>query len=239
MAEIEIAAPAGSLRGHLFLPSDGARAAGAAPYPGVVVVHDAIGMTADTLESCQRIADEGYVVLAPDLYTRGGRARCVPRVLRDLLRHRGPAVDDLLAAREYLMEHDDCTGAVGIIGFCMGGGFAILMAPKGFDVSAPFYGVLPRHLAEVLEGSCPMVASFGRRDPMLIGAEKRLVRALQENGVDYDVKTYPRAGHSFANKIDLGVATPLLRVTGFAYNEAATEDAWRRVFTFLDEHLKV
>ncbi|AEF39120.1 dienelactone hydrolase family protein [Hoyosella subflava] len=236
MTDIQFAAPAGPMQGHLFLPS---QADGATPYPGVVVVHDAIGMTDDTLESCQRIADKGYVVLAPDLYSRGGKARCVPLVMKDLLLHRGRTVDDLLAAREHLVERADCTGAVGIIGFCMGGGFAILMAPKGFDASAPFYGVLPRHLTEALEGSCPMVASFGGRDPLLIGGEKKLVRALEKNGVEHDVKTYPKVGHSFANKIDLGPATPLLRVTGFAYNDAATEDAWHRVFAFFGEHLKV
>lgn len=235
MTEIQIEAPAGSLRGRLFRPSGDA----SPPYPGVVVVHDAVGLTDDTIESSQRIADEGYIVLTPDLYSRGGKVRCVPRVMRDLVAQRGRTVDDLLASREFLMGLDDCTGAVGVIGFCMGGGFAIIMGPKGFDASAPFYGVVPRRLTAALEGSCPVVASFGGRDPMLLRGEKKLVRALEEHGVEYDVKTYPRVGHSFANKLDVGIATPLLKVTGFAYNEAAAEDAWRRVFAFFDEHLKV
>jgi carboxymethylenebutenolidase len=78
------------------------------------------------------------------------------------------------------------------------------------------------------------VASFGGRDPLGIGAPQRLRRVVEHKNIPHDIKAYPKAGHSFANKLP---AQPLLRVTGFGYNEAATADAWSRVFAFFGEHL--
>ncbi len=141
----------------------------------------------------------------------------------------------MLAARDHLKALPECTGRVGIAGFCMGGEFALVMSPKGFDASAPFYGTpLPRELSETLDGACPIVASFGARDPIGIGAPKKLQRVLDHKGIPNDVKAY-KAGHSFANKLP---AQPLLRITGFGYNQEATEDAWARVFSFFGEHLR-
>jgi carboxymethylenebutenolidase len=93
---------------------------------------------------------------------------------------------------------------------------------------------LPRNLSETLDGACPIVASFGARDPVGIGAPNRLREVTKAKNITADIKAYPGAGHSFANKLP---AQPLLRITGLGYNEAATEDAWRRVFAFFGEHL--
>jgi carboxymethylenebutenolidase len=148
---------------------------------------------------------------------------------------RGRALDDVLAARDHLKALTECTGRVGIAGFCMGGQFALVMSPKGFGASAPFYGApLPRELSETLDGACPIVASFGGRDPLGRGAPEKLQRVLDHKGITNDVKSYPKVGHSFANKLP---AQPLLRIAGFGYNQAATEDAWARVFSFFGEHL--
>ena len=156
--------------------------------------------------------------------------------MRELLTKRGRALDDVLAARDHLKALPQCTGRAGIAGFCMGGQFALVMSPKGFDASAPFYGTpLPRELSETLDGACPVVASFGSRDPMGIGAPKKLQRVLDQKGIVNDVKAYPRAGHAFANKLP---AQPLLRITAFGYSQAATDDAWARVFAFFAEHLR-
>ena len=157
-------------------------------------------------------------------------------MLRDLLTKRGRALDDILAARDYLQSLPECTGRVGIAGFCMGGQFALVMSPKGFGASAPFYGTpLPRDLSEALDGACPVVASLGGRDPLGVGAPAKLKRVLDQKGITNDVKAYPGAGHSFANKLP---AQPLLRIAGFGYNQAATDDAWARVFAFFGEHLR-
>ncbi|MGO4444954.1 dienelactone hydrolase family protein [Mycobacterium sp. 2YAF39] len=208
---------------------------GQGPWPGVVVVHDAFGYRPDNEATAARIAAAGFVAITPNLYSRGGRARCVTRVLRELLSQRGRALDDILAARDHVLALPECNGSVGVVGFCMGGQFALVLAPKGFGASAPFYGTpLPRHLSETLDGACPIVASFGRRDPIGIGAPARLEEVVEEKGITADIKVYPDVGHSFANKLP---GQLLIRIAGFGYNDAATEDAYGRVFAFFNEHL--
>lgn len=83
--------------------------------------------------------------------------------------------------------------------------------------------------------ACPIVASFGTRDPLGIGAANRLRKVTAAKNIPADIKSYPGAGHSFANKLP---GQPLVRIAGFGYNEAATEDAWRRVFEFFGQHLR-
>jgi carboxymethylenebutenolidase len=229
VATIKVNTPDGEIDALLATPE------GQGPWPGVVVVHDAIGYARDNESISRRIAAAGYLAIMPDLYSRGGRARCVRRVFRELLTQRGRALDDIIAARDHLQAMPQCTGAVGIAGFCMGGQFTLVMSPKGFGASAPFYGTpLPRNLSATLDGACPIVASFGRRDPLGVGAPARLRKVVEDNGITADIKVYPHAGHSFANQLP---GQPLLRITGFGYNEAATEDAWSRVFSFFGEHL--
>jgi carboxymethylenebutenolidase len=226
---IKIDTPDGPIDALLSIPD------GEGPWPGVVVVHDAFGYGPDNESTSARIAAAGFVAITPNMYSRGGRVRCITRVFRELLSQRGRALDDILAARDHVQAMPECTGAVGIAGFCMGGQFSLVLAPKGFGASAPFYGTpLPRNLDETLRGACPIVASFGRRDPLGKGAPDRLRTAVDDKGITADIKVYPDAGHSFANKLP---GQPLLRITGFGYNDAATEDAYRRVFAFFEEHL--
>ncbi|HWF28641.1 MAG TPA: dienelactone hydrolase family protein [Mycobacterium sp.] len=229
MTTIQIEAPDGPIDALLDIPQ------GRGPWPGVVVIHDAVGYGPDNELISQRIAQAGYLALTPNMYARGGRARCITRVMRELLTKRGRALDDILAARDHLQSMPECSGRVGIAGFCMGGGFALIMSPKGFGASAPFYGTpLPRNLSVTLDGACPIVASFGSRDPLGIGAPKKLREVTAAKQITADIKAYPGAGHSFANKLP---AQPLLRVIGFGYNRVAADDAWSRVFAFFGEHL--
>ncbi|WP_162463508.1 MULTISPECIES: dienelactone hydrolase family protein [unclassified Mycolicibacterium] len=229
MTTITMDAPAGPIDALLDVP------AGPGPWPGVVIIHDVFGYGPDKAATSERVAAAGYLALTPNLYSRGGRARCIARVFRELLTQRGRALDDILAARDHLRSHPQCTGTVGIAGFCMGGQFALVLGPKGFGATAPFYGTpLPRRLDQTLDASCPVVASFGRRDPIGIGAAARLQRIVDDKNIPADIKVYPDAGHSFANQLP---GQSFLRITGFGYNEAATADAWSRVFAFFDEHL--
>ncbi len=230
MSTITLDTPEGTIDALVGTP------AGAGPWPGVVIVHDAIGYGPDKEAVSERVAAAGYLAVTPNLYARGGRARCITSVMRAALTRQGPPIDDIMAARRYLVDRTDCTGTVGIAGFCMGGQFALILSPRGFAAAAPFYGTpLPKNLADTLRGACPIVASFGAKDPLGRGAPAALNRAVADEQIDADIKVYPDAGHSFANQLP---AQALLRVTGFGYNDAVAEDAWKRVFTFFDAHLR-
>lgn len=234
MPQVEI--PGGASRqldGYLAVPP-----AGTGPWPGAVVLHEAFGLNDDIRQHADRLAAAGYVAVAPDLYSDGGAVRCLRSTFRTLLAGEGPAFDDIEAARQLVSVRDDCTGKVGVIGFCMGGGFALLTASRGFDASAPNYGMLPRDLEEKLSGACPIVASYGRKDVALRGAAERLDRALSAVGVTHDVKEYADAGHSFMNRHNLGPFTVLEKVAGLDYHHDSAADAWRRILAFFEDELR-
>jgi carboxymethylenebutenolidase len=234
MSDITYPTPAGPLAGYLAVP------AGPGPWPGVVVIHDALGLSGDIKRITDRVAGAGYVALAPALFRRGFRPRCVVRTLRSLSDGGGVAIDDVVAAREYLAADARCTGKVGAVGFCMGGGFCLLLAPRGvFDAVAPNYGVLNDESDySPLRGSCPMVASYGAKDRMLPGAAAKVEAILSEGAVPHDVKEYPGVGHSFLNDFRFPAPLRLIEnVAGLAYSEPEAEDAWQRILTFFAQHL--
>jgi carboxymethylenebutenolidase len=225
------------LRGYLARPQ------GAGPWPGVVVLHEVLGLNDDVRRATDRFAAAGYLALAPDLLSgadrRGtGTVRCLVAVFRALRQGEGPAVDDVLAARAWLAGHDDSTGVVGVAGFCLGGGFALLLAARGFDACAPCYGPLPDDLEGVLAGSCPVVASYGGRDPSLRGAAQRLEEVLTGLGVEHDVREYPGAGHAFLSDHRTGALSVLQRVPGLGHHAPSAADAWARILAFFDVHLR-
>jgi carboxymethylenebutenolidase len=212
-------------------------AVGDGPWPGVVVIHDAIGLTVVTREHADRLSAAGYLALVPDLYTRGGMVRCVKSTLAALMSGTGATFNDLDAARRWLDAQSACTGRIGVIGFCMGGGFALMTAQRGFSVAAPNYGHLPNDLS-ALDGACPIVASYGAKDRGLAGTAERLAAALNERRIPHDIKEYPGVGHSFLDRYDLGPFTPILKVAGFGYDHPTAEHAWARILRFFAEHLQ-
>jgi len=227
--------PAGrrTLRGILAWRGDG-------PMPGVIVIHEAFGLNDDIAAKCERLASMGYVALAPDLYTgRGPMPFCVLRAMRELRAGRGQAFDDLDAARHWLADLPQTDASrIGVIGFCMGGGFALLYAVRApLKAAAVFYGAVPRDSA-ALEGVCPVVASYGGRDRVFRPHGERLARHLRQLGVDHDVKVYPKAGHSFMSD-HRGPLAKLFAVgpMRIGYDPAAAEDAWERVAAFFGRYL--
>ena len=226
------AASAPELTAHLAVP-----ATGAGPWPGVVVLHEVFGLTDDVRQQADRLAAAGYLALAPDLYSAGGALRCLRSTFGALTSGQGAAYGDIEAARIALAGRPDCTGKVGVLGFCLGGGFALMTAAKGFDAAAPNYGPLPRDPAQALRGACPVVASYGRRDLGLRGAAAALESALTDAGVTHDVVEYADAGHSFLNRHNAGPLSVLERVAGFRYHQPSAEDAWGRILRFFAVHL--
>ncbi len=236
MPDIDLGAvPGGSatLRGYLATP------AGAGPWPGVVAIHESFGLNDVVRRQADRLAAAGYLSLAPDLFSDGGMARCVVGAFRSLFSGEGKAITDIDTARDYVKGHADCTGKVGIIGFCMGGGFALVTATRGFDASAPNYGVLPKDAEKALSGACPIVASYGKKDVSLRGAAGKLERTLTKLEVAHDVKEYPSAGHSFLNDRYFGPQPThaIQRITHVGPDPVAAPDAWQRIEAFFGAHL--
>jgi carboxymethylenebutenolidase len=221
--------------GYLAVPE------GSGPWPGVIVIQDVLGMTADLRRITDRFAASGYLTLTPALYgSRRPKIVCMITTMRGHFTGRGPAWGTVIAAREHLMADTQCTSRVGVAGFCMGAGYCLQLAPSGlFDAAAPCYASLPKEV-DGLRRSCPVVASFGAKDPIVArGAAAKLEAVLADGQVPRDIKEYPHVGHSFMN--DHPIPAPIRLVTdiaGLAYSKPEAEDAWQRIIAFFDEHLR-
>lgn len=217
-----------------------AKPAGTGPWPGVVVIHDALGMSTDIRNQADWLAGEGFLAAAPDLYYWGSRIRCLIATVRGGQRPLG----ELDATRRWLAEREECTGRTGVIGFCMGGDFALLMAPRpGVSAASVNYGGNTSAVERALPDVCPIVASFGGRDrwPGIRKVPGRLERLLAEAGVDHDIRVYPDAGHGFLNDHDPGElpfwVKGIAKLAAAEYHEPSARDARRRIVAFFDTHL--
>ena len=127
---------------------------------GLVVVMDAPGFSDDIRLAADRPATAGFLAFAPDLYSGRG-IRCVVATISASRSDRGEPYQDIEGARRWLSAREDCTGNVGIIGFCMAGRFALLSAPRyPLSEASANYGEVPADAAQRLAGACPIVASY-------------------------------------------------------------------------------
>ncbi len=220
-----------------------ARPAGAGPWPAIVVVHEVFGPSDHVRDLCRRLAGEGFLALAPDLWARD-RGGAFPEGTTDLLRLKAfvetipdaRMVGDLAAAARFLRARPEVRrDGVGALGVCMGGIYAFHLAcePGAIRAAVDFYGRLrydartphkPKgNLERVSELRCPILGIFGAMDDLV---PLKDVLALKESlGARGHVIAYPRAGHAFLND-----GRP-------SYREEEAKDAWRRAVLFLREHL--
>ena len=235
MAHSSFTTPQGERAGYLGRPD------GAGPWPGVVAIHEIFGLDQNMRDLSDRLAAMGYLTFAPDFFNGGNWRKCMRVAFRELKAGEGEFFDAIDAARAWLEPHDDCTGQVGVIGFCLGGGFALMVAPRyAFGAASVNYGEVPDDSEQMLRGSCPVVASYGGRDRSLRGHPERLEAALTTNGVDHDIKTYPAAGHSFLSTrqwpMPVRILGKLNGMNGAPHPESAA-DAWQRIDAFFRKHL--
>ena len=119
-----IRTPGGQMPAYVAVPT------AAGPWPGVAVIHDFGGMSRDLRNQADWLAREGYLAAAPDLYYWGSRLRCLWTIMREIAAGKGRTFDDIDSVRRWLARQAQCSGKIGVIGFCMGGAYAVALAPR-------------------------------------------------------------------------------------------------------------
>ena len=202
---------------ELAVPFFQARPADDDPHPGVVVIHEGGGMTAQLLRVCERLAAEGYATIAPDLFFRAGgpEAADFGTLIGSLDREQTQADIAGAAAR---LRREGAT-SIGITGFCMGGmlSYRTALSTPGFDAAVGFYG---RVASELGEPRCPTLLLFGGTDPWIPTEDIEAVVAHHP-----DTVVYPEAGHGF------------MRDGSDSYHESSATDGWKRLLAHFSAHL--
>ena len=211
-----------------------ARPGGAGLHPGIVVIHEVFGDQPEMRAVCDDFARHRYVAVMPDLFSsRGPRPICVARTMADA--SRGKVNADIDATRAWLTEQDDVDGErIGVIGFCMGGSFALACIAggrPGVRAVAVNYGVVPKQ-PEELRGACPIVGSYGAKDKMIGRTHAdRLSRHLEILDIEHDVNVYDDAGHCFMTQGHHPIGKLVYLPMHLGYAPEAAADAWRRFAT--------
>ncbi|MDT7830063.1 dienelactone hydrolase family protein [Pricia sp. S334] len=212
----------GSIKGLLSRPADAED-----KLPGIVVVHENRGLNPYIEDVGRRAALAGFISLAPDALTPLGGYPGNDDEGRELQRKRDrdKMLEDFIAAFEYLKARPECTGNVGVVGFCFGGWISNMMAVKVPDLGAavPFYGGQPTEGIENIEA--PLLLHFGELDKRVNEGWPAYEAALKEHGKEYKAYVYPNANHGFHND-----TTP-------RYDREAAELAWQRTIDFFKEKL--
>lgn len=214
----------GSIKGLLTRPAehDG-------QLPGIIVVHENRGLNPHIEDVARRAGLANFIALAPDALTPLGGYPGTDDEGRTLQRQRdrGKMLEDFIAAYHYLTQHPQCTGKVGVVGFCFGGWISNMMAVRIPELSAavPFYGGQPS-AEDVPAINAPLLLQYAELDERVNKGWPAYEAALQANEKQYTAHMYPGVNHGFHND-----TTP-------RYNKEAAELAWQRTIDFFQDHLQ-
>ena len=214
----------GSIKALLSMPADAKGKLG-----GVVVVHENRGLNPYIEDVAKRAALAGFITIAPDALTPLGGYPGNDDAGREMQskRDKNEMLEDFIAAYEYLKNHKNCNGKVGVVGFCFGGGIANMMAVRIPDLAAsvPFYGSQPA-AEDVPKIHAPLLLHYAGLDTRITDGWPAYEAALKANGKAYTAYIYPNVNHGFHND-----TTP-------RYDKAAAELAWQRTIDFFKEKLQ-
>jgi len=214
----------GEIKGLLSQPKDTQT-----KLPGIIVVHENRGLNPYIEDVGRRTAKTGFISLAPDaLSPLGGYpgndddGRMMQRK-----RNRLEMLEDFIAAYNFLKNHENCTGKVGVVGFCFGGWIANMMAVKLSKLGAavPYYGRQPE-AKDAVKIKSPLLLQYGELDTRVNAGWPAFEKILKENNIEHQAYIYPEVNHGFHNN-----TTP-------RYDKEAANLSWERTINFFKKHLK-
>lgn len=207
--------------GYLAIPS------GPGPYPGVIAIQEWWGLVGHIKSVADRLAAEGFVVLAPDLYH--GETASEPDEARKLAMalKRGQAIEEIHAAADYLKTLANTNGKVGYVGWCMGGGLALsTAAAHPADAVVCFYG-RPLEASEAARIQAPVLGLYGEKDAGIpLSLVHDFEQQLAAQGTPHSIQIFPEADHAFFNEDRPSV-----------YHPQAAAAAWQQTLAWLRQHL--
>jgi carboxymethylenebutenolidase len=214
----------GSIKGYLVRPANATR------LPAVLVVHENRGLNPYIEDVARRLAVANFIAFAPDgLTSVGGYPGDDEKGLALFRQVNGDKMqEDFVAAATWLRSRPDCTGKLGAVGFCFGGGVVNLLAVRmGSDLAAgvPFYGVQPS-AADAATIKAPINAQYGELDTRITGGWEAFDAALTAAHVPHEGHIYKSANHGFHND-----TTP-------RYDEAAAKEAWQHTLDWFNKYLR-
>ena len=214
----------GTMKGYLVQP---AKRSG--KLPGVLVVHENRGLNPHIKDIARRLAKDNFVAFAPDALTPLGGYPGDEDKARDLFAKLDQAKtrEDFVTAAEYLSKRPECSGRIGVVGFCYGGGIANMLATRLPDLAAavPFYGNQPA-AGDVAKIKAPLLIHYAEKDDRINAGWPAYEAALKASNVKYTMYQYPGTQHGFNND-----TTP-------RYDEAAAKLAWQRTIDFFNKNLR-
>ncbi len=214
-----------TVQGMLYAPS------GKGPFPALIVIHEWWGLNDWVKEQASKLADQGYVALAVDLYR--GKVATTPEEAHELMRGvpEDRAKRDLHAASNFLKSQKNVKAdRIGSIGWCMGGGYSLDVALQEPTLSAAVinYGHLATDPESLKKINAAILGIFGGQDKGIpVEDVKKFEQTLKQLGKKIEIKIYPDAGHAFENPNNKA---------GYRAEDAA--DAWRITLDFLQRTLK-